>query len=228
MCGRTTLIAEARAVAGMFDLAVVPELFPRYNIAPTQPLLAVRLVDGQRAAVNLRWGLIPSWSKDVAGTGLINARSETVAEKPAFRTAFRKRRCLVPADGFYEWQPQPSGKQPFLFRRPDHGLFAVAGLWETWVNPEGRSFETCALLTTTANAGVRPVHERMPVLIDDADFERWLDPAAPAADLLALLRPAADDALTATPVQRFINNARNEGPRCVEPLPGSLFDPLAG
>jgi putative SOS response-associated peptidase YedK len=219
MCGRTTLIADARAVADLFDLAVVPELFPRYNVAPTQSILAVRLADGRREAVTLRWGLIPSWSKDSAGAArLINARSETVADKPAFRSAFRKRRCLVPADGFFEWQPQPRGKQPFLFRRPDGGLFAIAGLWENWTAPNGNTFETCALLTTEANAVVRPLHERMPVLVGVGDFERWFNPAAAPGDLLPLLRSAADDLLTAQPVQPFVNNARHEGPRCVEPL----------
>jgi putative SOS response-associated peptidase YedK len=229
MCGRYTLIADRRAVAGLLGLDDVPELFPRYNVAPTQPVLVGRLgQDGQREAVLLRWGLVPSWSKD-GKKPLLNARAETVADRPAFRSAFRRRRCLVPADGYYEWRQLPTGKQPFLFRRPDGAPFAIAGLWEAWTAPDGSAVQTCALLTTEANAVVRPVHDRMPVLVAVSDFDRWLSLAADPADLLTLLRPAPDEALTATPVSAFVNSARHEGPRCVEPPDGpSLFDPQSG
>jgi putative SOS response-associated peptidase YedK len=194
-------------------------------VAPTQPVLAVRQGAVGREAVALRWGLIPSWSKETRGSGLINARSETAAYKPAFRSAFRKRRCLVPADGFYEWEALPGRKQPFLFRRPDGGSFAIAGLWENWMAPDGRAIETCALLTTEANAVVRPVHDRMPVLVGPADFDRWLTPDTTPTEMLTLLRPAPDDALTALAVGPLVNSARHEGPGCVEPLVGaSLFD----
>ena len=143
----------------------------------------------------------------------------------AFRSAFRTRRCLVPADGFYEWQALPGRKQPFLFRRHDGGHFALAGLWEAWHGPEDWPVETCALLTTEANAVVRPVHDRMPVLLGVSDLDRWLSPDAAPADLLSLLRPAPDEALTALAVGPFVNSARREGPGCVEPLGGpSLFD----
>ena len=172
----------------------------------------------------MRWGLIPSWSRD-GKAPLINARAETVADKPAFRSAFRKRRCLVPADGFYEWQALPGRKRPFLFRRPDGTPFALAGLWEAWHGPDGRPLETCALLTTEANAVVRPVHDRMPVLVSPADFDRWLAPDAAPANLVPMLRPAPDDALAAVAVGPYVNSARHEGPGCVEPLGGpSLFD----
>jgi putative SOS response-associated peptidase YedK len=225
MCGRFTLLSDRRAVAALLGLDDVPELFPRYNVAPTQPVLAVRLADGRREAVSLRWGLIPSWSRDASGSGLINARSETAADKPAFRSAFRRRRCLVPADGFYEWQPPPGRKQPFLFRRPDGQPFALAGLWEAWHGPDGRALETCAVLTTEANAVVRPVHDRLTVLLGVADFDRRLAPDAAPADLLPLPRPAPDDALAALAVGVFVNSARHEGPGCVEPPGGpSLFD----
>jgi putative SOS response-associated peptidase YedK len=224
MCGRFTLISDRRAVAALLGLDEVPELFARYNVAPTQPILAARLADGRRQAVTLLWGLIPSWSKD-SRTPLINARCETVADKPAFRSPFRKRRCLVPADGFYEWQALAGRKQPFLFRRPDGGPFAVAGLWESWVGPDGRPVETCALLTTEANAVVRPVHDRMPVLVGAQDFDRWLDTDATSAELSPLLRPAPDDLLAAVPVGPYVNSARREGPACVEPPHDpSLFD----
>ena len=219
MCGRYTLISDRRAVARLLALDDAPELFPRYNVAPTLSILAVRQGAEKREAVTLQWGLFPSWSKEASGSGLINARAETVADKPAFRSAFRRRRCLVPADGFFEWQARPRGKQPFLFRRPDGAPFAIAGLWETWTAPDGSAVETCALLTTQANAVVRPVHERMPVLLGGADFGHWLDPAAASEDLLSLLRPAAEDDLTALAVQPFVNSARHEGPRCIEPAP---------
>jgi putative SOS response-associated peptidase YedK len=221
MCGRFTLISDRRAVARLLALDDVPELFPRYNVAPAQPVLAIRQGAGGREAVSLRWGLVPSWSKD-GKAPLINASSETVADKPAFRSAFRKRRCLVPADGFYEWQLLPGRKQPFLFRRHDGGPFAIAGLWESWQGPDARPLETCALLTTEANAVVRPVHDRMPVLVSPSDFDRWLAPDATLADLLPLLRPAADDALTALAVAAQTEEHVNVG------LPADPVTPAGG
>jgi len=221
MCGRYTLIADRRAVAALVGLEV-PELAPRYNVAPSQSVLAVRLAAGRREAAFLRWGLVPSWSRD-GKAPLINARAETVADRPSFRAAFRRRRCLVPADGFYEWQALPRGKQPFLFRRPEGGPFALAGLWECWAAPDGSEVETCALLTTEANAVVRAVHDRMPVLIGPADVDTWLAADTPPAELLGLLRPAPDDLLSARAVGPRVNNARHEGPACVEPPVASLF-----
>jgi putative SOS response-associated peptidase YedK len=220
MCGRFKLTADGRAVADRFGLLAAPDLSPRFNIAPTQPVLAVRPGAAGREAAILRWGLVPAWARDASAAGLINARCETVADKPAFRGAFRKRRCLVPADGFFEWRAGPGRKQPFLFRSPDGGPFAIAGLWEG---------ETCALLTTPANVVVRPVHDRMPVLLSPGDFDLWLNPASVPVQLLPLLRPASDDALTAMAVRPFVNDARHEGPGCVELLcEPSLFDRLLG
>jgi putative SOS response-associated peptidase YedK len=199
--------------------ADVPDLTPRYNIAPTQPVAAVRLAeDGRRAFVLLRWGLIPSWAREPGvGHSLINGRSETVAEKPAFRAAFKARRCLIPASGFYEWQATgEKHKQPFHIRMRDGKPFAFAGLWERWHGESGSEpVETCAILTTAANAVVRPVHQRMPVIVAPGDFAAWLDPHSPLADLHALLRPYPADAMTAVRVGRYVSNPRNEGPRCL-------------
>ena len=192
MCGRYTLKAPREAIAEAFDLADVPQLLPRYNIAPTQAVPVVRLdrASGEREIALLQWGLIPSWADDPAiGNRLINARAETVAEKPAFRTAFKKRRCLVVADGFYEWKRE-NGKTPYYFRLKDSSPFAFAGLWERWEKGE-EPVESCTLLTCEANGVVAPVHGRMPVILKPEDYARWLDPRA-AADRgpRAAARPA--------------------------------------
>jgi putative SOS response-associated peptidase YedK len=162
---------------------------------------------------------VPSWAKEPAiGSRLINARAETVAEKPAFRAAFKARRCLIPTSGFYEWQATGGKqKQPYLIRMRDGRPFALAGLWERWQGGDGGLVETCAILTTTANEVVRPVHERMPVIVARADFVAWLDPRTSAAELHALLRPYPAEAMEAVPVGRYVGNPRNEGPRCLAP-----------
>ena len=179
MCGRFLLHTPVDTLQRAFGFAERPNLRPRYNIAPTQTVPIVRQKDGGgRELALVRWGLIPSWAKE-AGIGgrLINARAETVAEKPAFRGAFRKRRALVPADGFYEWRKREGDrpKQPLLVRRRDGQPFAFAGLWEHWRGPEGE-VETCTILTTEANAALAPIHDRMPVILDPACYDRWLDP----------------------------------------------------
>jgi putative SOS response-associated peptidase YedK len=167
----------------------------------------------------LRWGLIPSWARDKnIGAKLLNARAETVATQPSFRAAFKKRRCLLAADGFFEWAKVNKGKQPYYFTLKDEGPFAFAGLWEEW-RGEGEPLRSCTILTTGANDVVRPVHERMPVILAPGDYARWLGPAAkPQEELLPLLRPLPAEALVARPVSTFVNSARNEGPRCVEPV----------
>src|SRR5262245_58635019 len=191
MCGRFNLIAGGDTGAGLFDLPEPPSLWPRYNIAPTQPVPVVRAPAGARELTTLRWGLPASWPG--APPALINARAESAADKPTFRDAFRRRRCLVPFSGFYEWQKLPGGrKQPFLFRRPDGAPFAVAGLWER---------DACALLTTAADAVVAPVHDRMPLILARADFARWLDPQAPLLDVNGLLRPAVDGGQSVGPLR---------------------------
>jgi putative SOS response-associated peptidase YedK len=220
MCGRFTLTAPARAVGDLFGLPELPDLGPRYNVAPTQPVLAVRAGEAGREAVVLRWGLVPPWSAGPrAGAPLVNARAETVREKPAFWSAFARRRCLVLADGFYEWLNVGGKKQPTHFRLLDGRPFALAGLWEHWEGPGEGPVESCALLTTEANDLVRPVHERMPVLVAPEHHALWLGerPAGPDA-LRALLRPWPASDMTAALVNPFVNNARNEGPRCLELL----------
>src|SRR5262245_35107324 len=175
MCGRFTLATSRAQLADLFRLAGGPELPLRYNIAPTQPVPVVRAAGDGRALALARWGLIPRWATDPAiGNRLINARSETVAEKPSFRDAFRKRRCLIPATGFYEWAKTAGGKQPYHFRLLDGRPFAFAGLWERW-DRGGEPVESCTILTTAANAVVRPVHERMPVILPAEAFAAWLD-----------------------------------------------------
>lgn len=222
MCGRFSLIAPGEAVAEFFDLPETPFLAPRYNIAPTQPVAAVRVNRDtkQRELVHFHWGLIPSWSKDpTIGSRMINARSETAAEKPSFRAAIKYRRCLVPADGFYEWQKQNGSKQPMRIGMADGGLFAIAGLWEHWQSPDGSEIESCTLLTTEPNELLRPVHNRMPVILAPEDFELWLDPAAQhAGEVQHLLGPFPAGAMDFYPVSTHVNNPANEDPRCIEPL----------
>lgn len=222
MCGRFTQFHSAQAIAKAFQLADVPELDPHYNIAPTQAIAAVLqpAPKAERQFRFFRWGLIPSWSKDLAiGARLINARAETVAEKPSFRSAFRHRRCLIPADGFYEWQRQESQKQPFYFHLQDHQPFAFAGLWEQWQSPDGEAVETCTILTTTANEILESVHDRMPVILASEDYNTWLDPELQtASQLQPLLRPYPADQMVAYPVSRAVNRASFDAPNCIQPL----------
>jgi putative SOS response-associated peptidase YedK len=222
MCGRFTLITPAEVVAEQFQLIEVPSLSPRYNVAPTQPVAAVRPSPGNggRELVLLRWGLVPFWAKDPAiGSRMINARSETVAQKPAFRAAFRRRRCLVPADGFYEWQRQDQGKQPFYIRLGNEKPFAFAGLWEHWEGPDETVIDSCTLLTTEPNDLIRLLHNRMPVILAPSDYDLWLDPGVQEAELLQpLLRPYPSENMIAYPISTWVNSPRNEGPQCIEPL----------
>jgi putative SOS response-associated peptidase YedK len=218
MCGRFALFASGEEVADRFQLPE-PTLFDaRYNIAPTQSIGAVRATDEGRVLTRLRWGLIPSWASDPAiGNKLLNARSETVAEKPSFRSAFKQRRCLIPASGFYEWQKRGAGRKQPYFIRPRDGLFAFAGLWERWHDPHGETVETCTILTTAANEVMRPLHERMPVILDPASDGVWIDPRSSADVLRSLFVPFASERMEAFPVGSWVSNARNEGPRCLEP-----------
>jgi len=219
MCGRFTLTTSRAIIAELLGLKKVPTFEPRFNIAPSQPVLAVRLDpgSGEREGTLLKWGLIPSWAKEPGiGESLINARAETVAEKPAFRSAFKKRRCLVLADGFYEWKRDMGGKTPYYFQLKDQSPFAFAGLWERWEKGE-EPLESCTLITTQANGVVGSVHDRMPVVLDPSRFARWLDPNEQRVDVLKeLLVPLPDDWMTAHPVSKLVNNPRNESPRCIE------------
>jgi len=220
MCGRFALVATGEEVAAHYQLAEVPFIAPRYNIAPTQPVAAVRLDNGgTRQLTYFQWGLIPSWSKDPAlGSKMINARAETAAEKPAFRAAFKRRRCLIPASGFYEWQAVGGRKQPMHIREAGGGLLSLAGLWEVWHAPDGGELETCTILTTTPNALMEPIHNRMPVILDPADYDMWLDPATASDQLNHLLRPFAPEMLTAYPVGTAVNRPGNDTAACIAPL----------
>ena len=218
MCGRFSLFSPAPVLAEAFDLAGLPELAPRYNIAPTQPVAAVRAGAAGRQLVRLRWGLVVPWAKDTK-VAPINARSETAADKPLFRAALRKRRCLVPASGVYEWLALAGGKrkQPYCFRPGDERPWAFAGLWERWLGPDG-PVESCAILTTEANGLVRPVHDRMPVILPRQHWAAWLDPTQQeAGELVPLLRPFPPDAMRAYPVGQLVGNPRNNGPECMAP-----------
>lgn len=214
MCTRFTLTAPADEVADFFGLADVPDLAPRYNIAPSQPVACVRRGRHGRYLEQLRWGLVPSWAGDFKiGHSLINARAETVAEKPAFREAFRRRRCLIPADGFYGWQHAGDRKQAFHFRLRDEPLFAFAGLWETWTDLFGDTLETCTVITTPANRLVATASDRMPVIVEPIEYGRWLDPEyAHAEEMARLLRPYPAAAMEAVPVGSEVNSPRNDGP----------------
>lgn len=224
MCGRFSQSQPAEAIARAFQVADVPPLTPRYNIAPTQSVATVLQTPERknRQFKMLHWGLIPSWAKDPKmGARLINARAETVAEKPAFRTAFRQRRCLVVADGFYEWQQQEDKKQkqPYYFRLNDGCPFAFAGLWERWQDANGEEIESCTLLTTEPNELMRPIHNRMPVILDPKDYDLWLDPEVKKPELLQpLLHPYSTEEMTAYPVSKAVNKPSNDTAECIESI----------
>lgn len=225
MCGRFIYLADESTFKLLFQVSLGEPVAAAYNICPSQDILAVRVreSDGAREAARLRWGLVPRWAKDPAiGNKLANARSETVAEKPSFRDAFRKRRCLVPMDGFYEWRRTTAAKQPFLIRMRSHEAFAVAGLHERWTGPAGadgtaRVLETVTLLTTGPNALMAPIHDRMPVILAPRDFDLWLDPSVRDREGLARLMVPFDDTLMEChAVSNRVNSPRNQGPDLIE------------
>lgn len=222
MCGRYSFTQLTEAITEKFQVKEVPSLSPRYNIAPTQQVatISINSESSERQLKMLRWGLIPSWAKDVKmGAKLINARAETVAEKPAFRAAFKKRRCLILADGFYEWQTQNGKKQPFYFRLENGEPFAFAGLWEHWDKGEGEPIETCTILTTEANELMRSIHDRMPVILDSKNYEQWLDPEAKKIELLqSFLQAYPSEEMTAYPVSTKVNSPKNDRPECILPI----------
>ena len=217
MCGRFAQKSPAKKVASKFKVEEVPPLAERYNVAPAQAVLAVRDGADAREATFLKWGLVPRWAKDPAiGNRLINARAETVAEKPSFREAFARRRCLVPVDGFYEWSRRGDRKRPFYFHMRDGEPFAVAGLWERWEGG-GEMLETCTLLTTEANELLAPHHDRMPVIVRPEDYDLWLDAGVRRAELLQpLLRSYPYGEMSAYEVSPLVNSPSNDSPRCVE------------
>ena len=256
MCGRFTLTTTSEYLAEIFEIdslepergdapSETPHTFrsrrfanvPRYNIAPGQDIVTVQAgSNGRRSAHNRRWGLIPSWAKDAKiGYRMINARSETVAEKPAFKAAFRQRRCLIPADGFYEWKRQArdasATKQPYHIGLEGGATFGMAGLWETWMGPGGEVVESCTVLTTTASARIASLHERMPVILPRQHWDRWLLPCEyEPGQFLPLLVPFPSEAMTLRPVSPRVNDASFDDAECLAPyvpprLPeqGSLF-----
>jgi putative SOS response-associated peptidase YedK len=222
MCGRFTQTATPAIIAEQFAVAT-PSLFqPRYNIAPSQPIAVIRIEPDSttRTLVMLRWGLIPSWAKDPKiGNQCINAKAETVAEKPSFRSAFRKRRCLVVATGFYEWQVSGRTKQPMWIGLQGQRTFAFAGLWEQWKPANGEPLETCTIITTEPNGLMAKIHNRMPVILAPAFYDQWLDPTFQHIEpLKALLRPYLSEELMAYPVSTLVNNPRHDVPQCLEPV----------
>jgi putative SOS response-associated peptidase YedK len=230
MCGRFTLTAGAQALADEFELADVPQLAPRYNIAPSQDVASVRMNrSGERRVLRtVRWGLIPHWAKDPAvGNRMINARAESAAEKPAYRTPFRKRRCLVPATGFFEWKRVGISKQPMLMRLRSGGPFAFAGLWDRWQPPEGEPVDSCTILTTTPNDLVAPIHNRMPVILPPEAYAPWLDPGLQKpSELASLLAPYDASEMLVHPVSRRVNSPAHDDEDCIEPVEpdiGGLF-----
>jgi putative SOS response-associated peptidase YedK len=244
MCGRFNLRTTASELAEFFDIVLDPQLelslTPRFNIAPSQPVLVIRNHADHAETANLEWGLVPAWARNTAAgkrmAPLINARGETVSDKPSFRSAFQHRRCLMPASGFYEWQKTTGAtKQPWHIHRPDDALMAFAAIWEQRQDDDGSVIESCAIITTEANSLMAPIHHRMPVVLEPPDFAAWLDPHISSHERLEpihrLLRPCPDDALVAEPIDTQINRPANEGPDCLRPAnsttsggDGLLFD----
>lgn len=237
MCGRYTLTAsDPGGLRARFGLDESVLIEPRFNVAPGDEVLAVTTTrEGAPRGDRLRWGLVPHWARDPStGYKMINARAESVAERPAYRDAFRQRRCLILADGYYEWQPRPGArKQPWWITRADHAPFAFAGLWATWrPEPDGPVLRTCTIVTTAASSALAPLHDRMPVMLAPTDEARWLDHGTPEPVLHDLLVPAAPEATTARPVGPAVNDARHDAPDCLAPPPdegedrqAALFSP---
>ena len=223
MCGRYVITSAPQAIRALFRYPEQPNFPPRYNVAPTQPVPIVRMNEGDRGFVLVRWGLMPSWVKDPRNfTLLINARGETVAEKPAFRNAMRRRRCLFPADGFYEWKPDGARKRPYFIRPCGGGPIAFAGLWETWTGPNGEEVDTACIVTTAANRTLAPIHDRMPVVIAPEAFDLRLDAAnVDAATAAALIVPAPDSLFEACEVSTAVNRTANDAAALIDPVRSS-------
>jgi putative SOS response-associated peptidase YedK len=219
MCGRYASTIPPEAMRALFRYLEQPNFPPRHNIAPTQPIAIVRMTEGKRQFALVRWGLIPSWVKDPrAFSLLINARGESVNEKPAFRNAMKYRRCLVPADGFYEWKREGETKRPYFVRRKDGAPIAFAGLWENWMGPNGEEVETAAIVTTTASRSISHIHDRMPVIVPPDAFNFWLDPKVDAQTAAAAISSVPDGEIEAYPVSSAVNRTANDAPMLMEPL----------
>lgn len=222
MCSRYQLLQpHYRAVMERLGIGAPAEFLSRYNIAPGSNVPVVRTPPraAAREVAALRWGLVPAWTKgDAEPVGLVNARAESLAAKPSFRDALRARRCVIPASGFYEWETVGRAKKPWLFRRRDEEPFGLAGLWESWRAPDGTTLETCAVITTAPNDLLRPIHDRMPVMLTPGQFEPWLDPRTTEPDALTpLLQPTSADTMSAVALSSYVSNVRHEGPACLAP-----------
>ena len=221
MCGRYTLHSRPDAISAAFGVPEFSQTRLRFNIAPSQLVAAVRQKPGthKRELVTLKWGLVPVWAKDASiGNRLANARAETVSEKPSFRHAFKSQRCLVVADGFYEWQQTDGRKQPYYVTLKDGGPFGMAGLWERWGKGE-TAIESCTIITTDANSLMQPIHDRMPVIVPPEKYRQWLDQAEHDQHVLSgILRPYDAAEMQAYPVSTFVNGPKHEGAECIEPL----------
>jgi len=223
MCGRYVITSSPEAIRALFRYLEQPDFPPRYNVAPTQPVPIVRIQAGARAFALVRWGLIPGWVKDPRDfTLLINARGETVSQKPAFRNAMQRRRCLFPADGFYEWKADGARRRPYFIRPRNGGPIAFAGLWETWMGPNGEEVETACIVTTTASRTLAPIHDRMPVVIAPEAFDLWLDGArVDAATAAAMIMPAPEDLFVAYEISTAVNRTANDSATLIEPVGSS-------
>lgn len=225
MCGRFALFHDAAAIAAHFGVAAPEIMASRYNIAPTQPVMAIRrppdsLLE-KKEITHFFWGLVPRWAKDLSYAGrMINARSETVAEKASYKAPYKYRRCLVPMSGFYEWQKVGKQKQPHYIGMADGGLFAAAAIWETWGSPDGSELQSVSVLTTEPNEFMKPLHNRMPVILEPADYNEWMFTDPTKVDRLThLFRPIPSEKMTAYPVTSYVSHASNEGIECIEPMP---------
>src|SRR6185369_4344417 len=220
MCGRYTVTASPETIRALFRYVEQPGFPPRYNVAPTQPIPVVRLIDAERHFALMRWGLLPSWVKDPKTFSLlINARGESVNAKPAFRNAMKRRRCLITANGFYEWQALPGRKQPFYIKTKSGEPIAFAGLWETWIGPNGEELDTAAIVTTRTNRALSPIHDRMPVVIPPDAFDLWLNCRdVDEMTASALIAPAQEDLFEAYPVSTAVNRTANDNPKLIEPF----------
>lgn len=219
MCGRFVINIPLDVFIKLFGIREVGDVRPRFNVAPSQSVPVIREAsDGRRQILAMRWGFVPAWAKEF-GVGLINARAETAGEKPSFRQAFRQRRCIVPASGFYEWAKVDGKKTPHYIHMTDGAPMPFAGLWESWKSPEGQVTETCTILTTTANSVVAPIHDRMPVILHPDEFSLWLDRELHEADRLApLFAPYPADRLEVYPVSSLVNSPANDAPSCIDPV----------
>jgi putative SOS response-associated peptidase YedK len=217
MCGRYLIITTPEAIRLFFQYPEQPNFPARYNVAPTQPIPIVRLAEGKRQFALVRWGLIPAWVKDPRGFSLlVNGRGESVNEKPAFRNAMKRRRCLIPADGFYEWNDHGGRKRPYVVRPRAGGPIAFAGLWESWMGPNGEEIETACIITTEANSDVAHIHHRMPVIIPQEAFDLWLDPNVDLLTATALIAPAPIGLLEAYEISTAVNRVANDSPALLD------------